>query len=542
LAGGRCDPGHPGHPPTLLDGEGHLHMSIDQPPDSGQQHSAAMIGAPTADPPPAVPDIHQIEEVLQPIPDELRTRRVSGQFWIWAGANIAPINWVLGALGIGLGLGMRDTLIVLVVGNIVGMALFGIFVLIGQRTGVTGMVLSRAAFGRRGAYVPAAIQAALAVGWCAVNTWIILDLVMALLGKVGLVDPDAANILAKILVAAIIMGLQVTIAWFGYRAIAAFERWTVPPTLAVLVLMSVVAWFHLDIDWSYAGPAGAVLHGGERIAAMSAVMTVIGIGWGITWFTYACDYSRFVSTSVPRRKLYLASTLGQFIPVVWLGVLGASLATTNGSVDPGKLIVDNYGALALPVLFLVVHGPIATNILNIYTFSVATQALDIKMPRRKLNAIVGVFALVVVVFFIFASSLATVLSTWLGAIVAWIASWAGIMLVHYFVVEKGALNAQRLFDPIGSRRLPDVNWATMVCFAVGIGATWTFMYGSMGVMQGFGSRALGGLDLSWLAGSMVAAALYALLGPRAYRRHHEATQRATTVEGTSIASGEGLSR
>jgi len=84
-----------------------------------------------------------------------------------------------------------------------------------------------------------------------------------------------------------------------------------------------------------------VLAGGERIAAMSAVMTVIGIGWGITWFTYACDYSRFVSTTVPQRRLYVASVLGQFIPVVWLGVLGASLATTNGSVDPGKLIVSS---------------------------------------------------------------------------------------------------------------------------------------------------------------------------------------------------------
>ena len=99
-------------------------------------------------------DIHQIEEVLQPVPEEVRTTRVSGQFWIWAGANIAPINWVLGALGIGLGLGLRDTLIVLIAGNLVGMALFGIFVLMGQKTGVTGMVLTRAAFGRRGAYLP----------------------------------------------------------------------------------------------------------------------------------------------------------------------------------------------------------------------------------------------------------------------------------------------------------------------------------------------------------------------------------------------------
>ncbi len=476
-----------------------------------EQPSAGASPAPT-------PNLHAIEDVLQPIPEAVRTKRVSGQFWIWAGANIAPINWVLGALGIGLGLGLRDTLIVLIAGNLVGMALFGIFVLIGQQTGVTGMVLSRAAFGRRGAYVPAAIQAALAVGWCAVNTWIILDLVMALLGKLGLVDPDAANIPAKILVAATIMTIQVTVAWFGYRTIAAFERWTVPPTLAVLILMSVVAWFHLDIDWSYAGPTGHVLQGGERIAAMSTVMTVIGIGWGITWFTYACDYSRFVSTAVPPRKLYLASTLGQYIPVVWLGVLGASLATTNGSVDPGKLIVDNFGVLALPVLFLVVHGPIATNILNIYTFSVAFQALDIKVQRRKLNVMVGVFALIAVVFFIFQSNLATVLSTWLGAIVAWIASWAGIMLVQYFIIEKRNMRVQLLFDPVGSRRLPDVNWTTMGCFVAGIVATWMFMYGPTAVMQGFGSRALHGLDLSWLAGGATAAALYAVLGPMAYRR------------------------
>lgn len=156
------------------------------------------------------PHIHDFEEVLQPIPEEARTTRVSGQFWIWAGANIAPINWVLGALGIGLGLGLRDTLIVLVAGNIVGMALFGVFVLIGQRTGVTGMVLSRAAFGRRGAYLPAAIQACLAVGWCAVNTWIVLDLVMALLGKLDLVDPHERNLAAKVLVGAVIMTIQVT--------------------------------------------------------------------------------------------------------------------------------------------------------------------------------------------------------------------------------------------------------------------------------------------------------------------------------------------
>ena len=96
------------------------------------------------------------------------------------------------------------------------------------------MVLARAAFGRRGNYLPAAIQALLVIGWCAVNTWIILDLVMALFGTLGWVDPEAKNYAWKIGIATFIMAVQVAIAWFGYKAIAAFEKWTVPPTILIL--------------------------------------------------------------------------------------------------------------------------------------------------------------------------------------------------------------------------------------------------------------------------------------------------------------------
>ncbi|HET8601691.1 MAG TPA: cytosine permease [Segeticoccus sp.] len=468
--------------------------------------------------------VHDLEQALQPIPENVRSHSVSGQFWIWAGANIAPINWVLGALGINLGLGFRDTITVLVAGNVVGMLAFGFFVLLGQRTGCTGMVLSRAAFGRRGNYLPAAIQAVLAIGWCAVNTWIILDLVMALFGKIGLVDPAQHNYGWKIAVAAVIMTVQVIISWLGYRAIALFERWTVPPTVVVLVAMSVVAWFTMHINWGYAGPHGHVLTGGPRIAAMTAVMTVIGIGWGITWFTYAADYSRFVSKQMPRRRLYLASVLGQFIPVVWLGVLGASLATKNGSVDPGQLIVENYGALAVPVLLLVVHGPIATNILNIYTFSVATQALDVKASRRTLSTVTGVFAMLAVIFFIYQQNFATVLDTWLGALVAWVATWGGIMLVHYYVLERREpTRMDRLFDAPGTRRLPALNWAGYVAFFVGIFATWLCMYGVTPLFQGPIATAMGGVDLSWLAGGLTSALLYWILGPRVHSSYRGRT-------------------
>lgn len=446
------------------------------------------------------------ESGLTVIPESSKTTDVRGQFWIWAGANIAPINWVLGALGVTMGLGLLETIAVLAVGNAIGMALFGVFVVIGQRTGVTGMVLSRMVFGRRGAYLPAAVQALLCMGWCAVNTWIVLDLVMALLGRIGLVDPDNAAHGARIGVAAVIMVIQVTIAWFGYRVIAAFERWTVPPTVAILLAMTAVAWFGLDVDWSYAGDAA--LTPSQHVAAISGVMTAIGIGWGITWLGYAGDYSRFVSATVPARKLFLASALGQFIPVVWLGALGATLATLSSSSDPGEIIVDAYGVLAIPVLLLVVHGPLATNILNIYTCTVSTQALDIRINRRVLNVAIGLAAMAVVVAFVLNGDFASTIDAWLVGIVGWVAPWAAVVLVHWFVIARRHVDPETLLAPAASSPLPSVRLTALVALGVGITFTWLSMYGMTPLLQGPIATAMGGVDLSWLTGGAAAAASY----------------------------------
>lgn len=463
-----------------------------------------------------------VEDVLQPVPESARTTKVSGQFWIWAGANVAPINWILGALGIGLGLGIWDTMIVLILGNAIGMVGFGFFVLLGQKTGATGMLLARGAFGRRGAYLPAAIQAIVAVGWSAVNTWVILDLVMALFGLIGWVDPAQSNLPWKIAIAAVIMTVQVAICYRGYSAIAKFERITMPPTLLVLVAMSVIAWTKLPIDWSYAGPVGHVLQGGERIAAMSGIMTVIGIGWGIGWFTYAPDYSRFASTSVPKVKLYAASVLGQFLPVVWLGLLGASLATISGSVDPGQLVVKSFGLLAIPVILLVIHGPIATNIINLYTFGVAFQALDVRISRKRLSVLVGVLSMGAVILFLFATDFATLLDNWLGAIVAWVATWGGIIAVHYYGFERRHKDYGYLFLSPRDSRLKSVNSSAIIAFVVGLFMTWMFMYGTLPALQGPIATAMGGVDLSWLAGTVTSGSVYfALAYPRFRERIHQ---------------------
>ncbi len=447
-----------------------------------------------------------VEHSLLPVPDNARTSTAAHQFWIWTGANIAPINWILGALGIALGLSLWQTVTVLIAGNVLGMGVFGLFVLMGQRTGVSQMVLSRAAYGRRGAYLPAAMQGLLAAGWCAVNTWIVLDLIVALFEKIGI----HGGIGLKLAIAAIIMVTQVLIAATGFRAIARFERWTVPVTLVVLLAMTLVAWTHTGVHWGYRGDG---LHGTALLSAMSTIMTAIGVGWGITWFAYASDYSRFVPRDMPRRKLYLASVLGQFLPTVWLGVFGATLATVSKTVDPGQLVVQSFGALAIPVILLVIHGPIATNVLNIYSCALCAQTLDWNIDRRKLSYGVGAFAFLFTIYLIVQNNFAQSLDAWLGGLVTWVAPWATIMLLHYFWLQREQIDIDPLFEEPGRGRLPQVIWPAVVALVIGMFATWTAEYGVVTWLQGPLAKQMGNVDLSWLVGSVAAAVVYVALRP-----------------------------
>src|SRR5215475_2947148 len=122
-------------------------------------------------------DVHSIE----PIPDADRDSTGPQQMWIWAGANIAPVNWALGALGIVLKLGLWETIAVIVVGNLIGCAIFAAFTVMGHRTGVNQMVLSRCAFGRRGGYLPSVLMFFTTLGWIGVNTYFPVKIAVAIL-------------------------------------------------------------------------------------------------------------------------------------------------------------------------------------------------------------------------------------------------------------------------------------------------------------------------------------------------------------------------
>jgi nucleobase:cation symporter-1, NCS1 family len=445
------------------------------------------------------------EHGIAPVRPEDRTSTPARQFWIWAGANIAPINWILGALGIILGLSLVETILVLVIGNIVGCAFFGLFCVIGHRTGVNMMVLSRTAFGRRGAYLPAAVQLLMTMGWLGVNTWVVLDLVLGIFKHMGYDNPGTGT---KYAVGIGIMAVQVVIAIVGFYLIQAFEKFTVPIAAAIVLVMSILAWTKVDVVWTH-----STAHGADKLTAVTQLLTAIGVGWGITWLTWSADYTRFIKPGTPDKRVFWTTWASILIPTVWLGFLGASIASGGVQNDPADFVTVAFGSFSIPILFLVMHGPVATNILNLYSATLAALSLDVKLARWKVSIIVSIVGTGVLIWFIESENWANRFDQWLASVVLWISAWAGVMCVDYLVFRRGKIDVQALYAPPKTSIYGDVNWAAVIGMLAGVVAGWAWGFGLTGWLQGPIAKATHDVDLSWLTGFGVAAILYYVLRP-----------------------------
>jgi NCS1 nucleoside transporter family len=450
-------------------------------------------------------DIHCIE----PIPDADRDSTGLQQMWIWAGANIAPVNWALGALGIILKLGLWETIAVIVVGNLVGCAIFAAFTVMGHKTGVNQMVLSRSAFGRRGAYLPSLLMFLMTLGWIGVNTYFPVKIAMAILAQFGIPD----NLVTTFIVITVIMVLQVGIGIYGFYAIRTFEKYTVPVTVAIMVLMSVLAWSRPGVvNWHLA----STLPPGAHLAMLTLLMSAIGVGWGISWVTWASDYSRFVPRNVSSKSVFWYSYIGMFVPTVWLAILGATIASVTLDTDPAKMVSAVFGGVSsILVLLLVLHGPIATNILNVYSATLAALSMGVHLSRTALALIVGIAGYLVTIYFIFAPSFAKAFDNWMISLLLWMSPWAGIVMADFFIKRQGQIDVAELYRSPETSAFGDINWGGIIAFLAGLAAGWSFQDGLVPALQGPLSGLLGGADLSWLFGIVVAGAVYLVLNRRA---------------------------
>jgi putative hydroxymethylpyrimidine transporter CytX len=321
---------------------------------------------------------------IEPVPDRLRVLGALDGFLLWANLSVSLLVIVAGAFLVlpadesGLALSLPDALGAIVAAGIVGNLLLGVGGLIGADARVPTMVLLRAPLGRRGSYLPSALNVVQCLGWSTFELIIIATGANALCRQVLGVGEVA---IWKIAFGCVATGLALLgPVGFVRRYIRKFAIWVVIASLIYL------AWWalhgqHATRLWQREG-AHAFWPGFDLVLASI-----------ISWTPLVADYTRF---SRSRAAGFWGAGLGYFAPTVPLYALGAFVALSRHISDaPGLLTaIAAGGAASVLALLALTVDESDEAFANVYSGAVSLQNLFPRVPHRLLVAAVAAVATV----------------------------------------------------------------------------------------------------------------------------------------------------
>ncbi len=429
---------------------------------------------------------------IERISERERHGRPWNLFPFWFGANVTLYSFLVGFLGIvAVQLPLAVALEGIVLGTALGTTPFALLGVLGPATGYPQIAQSRSAFGRRGAYVPATLNWFSTTGWSAV-TFILGGLALSLFLPI----PFVAGV-------AIFAAIQIAVAFYGHNFLHRFEQGMALVLVIVFALMTIVA--------VRAASVAAYTPSGGGIAGL-ALMAILSASIPLSWAPYAADFSRYLPQETPRRRIVVASFLGMAIACTWVEAIGAILTTSLGSLgDPVKVFANAFGAgFVGPLLLLLVVNLLAANAPNLYSSGLSLLALDVPVKRWSSVLIGGAIATGLAVL---GGANRDLYEEWLLFVEYWIAPWAAIVLVSFFVF--GRRGAEDKPDTARPWHVP-----ALLSYAVALLVALPFM--DQALFKGPIAKALGGLDLSNLVSFAGAALLFYAMAAREARRSKSA--------------------
>jgi nucleobase:cation symporter-1, NCS1 family len=445
------------------------------------------------------------------IPERDRYMRPSDLTLFWVGLNLNLFFFIVGGVTVSLGLALWQALAAVLIGN-------ALFVIVayssigGPRSGLPTMTFSRAAFGVLGNRANAFLAWVTAVAFEIINAIIGVFAVLAIFSELGWSDPGNAG---KVVAALIVLVLCIAIAVLGHAVMTWAQRIFAVSIGAVMVLL--FFWTLADVDWSYDSAQG--VSGGALFGLFLIACAVVASG-PLSYLFNCCDWSRYLPTQTPTKTIFWVVMAGAFIPAIFLGLMGALIATSGADVaaDPVaalKGLVPTW----LFVLFAIsaVGGSISNNAPTLYASGLSLQALGVPLRRWVATAIDGVTSTAILLYILIVEDFTVTLLNFLALLNVWIGPFGAIWLVD------GLLRRWR-YDPIGihtsSPASPywyrgGVNLHGFVALALGmavglltINATW--VHGPLSDVFWDG-------DIAWLAPPLVAAITYWILAAGSVR-------------------------
>jgi len=428
-------------------------------------------------------DVHA-SLVADGVAADAQTMSAEKVFWSHFCTNCAPVTWVLGALVIGIGLDFRTGLLALVIGNILGALPVGLNSLLGPRTGLTQIEISRFSFGRFGTRLPATVNWVTAVGWDAVNNVPSVLALVALAAYVHLTLPFWIGL-------SVLVAIQLTASIYGHHVVQVLAKYVCYLLIVVFAITGVVA----------------ILKGGSLAAARAPItpaMFVLAVsmvaGFDIGFAPYSSDYTRYLPRDTKPATIFALSFGGLVLSSFLLELCGLLTASRLHDLSPAG-VIDGIAAMTGPfgpvALVAIAVSAVAINSINDNTAAYSLISTGVRIPRHVSAVVTSLcgFALAVAG----AGKFAELFSNYLVLLLYWIAPWAGIVLTDWLLYRG---------------RRPARPWgAGAAIFAVVTPLT-IALFSATEIYTGPVAKLLGGTDIGFFVGFFAASGAYVLFERR----------------------------
>ena len=360
---------------------------------------------------------------------------------------------------------------------------------IGARTRLSSYMLSRIAFGNRGAMVINLAFAVSLLGWFGVNIDLFGGAVLRLLqDEFGL----SANVYAVELIAGALMTFTTL---YGFRAINVLSLVLVPVLATVTVIL-----LHRSLGTVPLADLLPTRHRPE-LSFGDAVSTVVGTV--IVGAVILPDITRFV------REWYgaaLTAILSYLIVNVFVMLAGGFAAVAVADTDFLAIMIAM--GIGIGAFAIVIFGSWVLNSLNLYSASLSSRASLPRASQRTFVLVLGAlgtlaaFADILDFFLDFLFYLAVVF-----------VPVAGVIAVDYMVVRRTAYTAAAL------RRIAPIEWSAMASWALGAAVA---LLGSVDILNISGIAALDAMVVSALSYYLLGTLNRTVPRPTAGQEHPDA--------------------
>lgn len=426
------------------------------------------------------------EVVTEPVPAAQKTMRIDRVFWSHFAPNLVPGGWVVGVLLVVLGLGLREGVLAILLGNLIGALPVALAAAIGPATGLPQMEASRRVLGQRGIRLPSFLNWMYCVGWDAVNNVPAAAALVALLALSGAATPFwlALGVLATVQMAASI---------YGHHMVQALQKYLGGLLLVVFSVIGV-----LGLRGDAAHPI-VVPHAVHPVSLPTFVLaTAILASFNLSWASYSSDYTRYLSADTSSRRIVWLALAGLLLSAVPFQLLGLVTATGIGEATPTAVIAHLQhaaGRLGPVVLAAIALSSITGNSFNDNTASYSLISAGVRVPRVLAAIVTATLGYVIPVFG--AGRYAELYTSYLVVTLYWIAPWIGIVLADWYLV--------------GSRpREVPPGWTQAATIFVVSAVLTIALFSVSDLYTGPVARLLGGADIGYYVGFFGAGLLYVL--------------------------------